>query len=261
MTQETALGTVLVTGAGKRLGRSLALALAQDGWDVVAHYNASSGGAEAVAAEIRAMGRRSEAVGADLGDASAVDRLVPAAVDALGPLTALVNNASIFEPDTAGDMNRAGFGRHMAINLEAPLFLAKAFYAQLPADRRGAIVNLLDHKVLRLTAGYFTYTVSKAALWDATRLLAMALRPRVRVNGVGPGLTLPSGGQTDAEFEAMHVRTPLKVGPTDADIVDAVRYLLTAPTVTGQMLAVDAGAHLMAYKDAEGPEATLGGLG
>ena len=254
-------GTVLITGAGRRVGRYLALGLADDGWDVAVHYNQSSEPAETVAAEIRAKGRRAAAVGADLADAGATADLMPATVAALGPITALVNNASIFERDTLTTMDRDSFDSHIGVNLAAPVFLAQAFAAQLPADASGAIVNVIDHKVLRLTPPYFSYTISKAGLWAATRLLAMALRPQIRVNGVGPGLTLPSGGQTDAEFEAMHARTPLKVGTTEADVLAAVRYLLAAPTVTGQMIAVDGGSHLMAYTPAEGPAATGGGLG
>ncbi|MCA8908612.1 MAG: SDR family oxidoreductase [Rhodospirillaceae bacterium] len=247
-------GTVLVTGGGKRVGRTFALGLADDGWDVAVHYNSSAGPAEEVAELIRAKGRRAATIGGDLGDPDAVATIIPQANAALGPLTALVNNASVFERDTAGSMTRQTWAFHMDINLAAPVFLSQAFYAQVPEGGRAAIVNMLDHQVLRPTPGYFSYTVSKLALWEATRMLAMALRPRVRVNGIGPGLTLPSGGQTQAEFEAEHVRTPLKIGPTPEDLLQAVRYFLAAPTVTGQMLAVNGGGHLMAYRDAEGPD-------
>ena len=256
----TPRGTVLVTGGGKRVGKAFALGLAQDGWDVVVHHNTSAGPAEAVADQIRSLGRRAATVGGDLGDPDAVARVVPDAVAALGPLTALVNNASVFERDTAGSMTRDSWTFHQEINLAAPVFLAQAFYQQLPVDRRGAIVNMIDHQVLRPTPGYFSYTISKCALWSATQMLAMALRPRVRVNGIGPGLTLPSGPQTETEFAAEHARTPLKVGPTEADLLQALRYLLDAPTVTGQMIAVNGGAHLMAYREAEGPDSMGTGL-
>ena len=247
-------GTALVTGAGKRVGRAIALGLADDGWDVAVHYNSSAGPAEEVADLIRGKGRRADCVGGDLGDPDAVAQVIPQAVAALGPLSALVNNASVFERDTAAGMTRGSWTFHMDVNLAAPVFLAQAFYGQVPPDGRAAIVNLLDHQVLRPTPGYFSYTISKCALWSATQMLAMALRPRVRVNGVGPGLILPSGGQTEAQFAAEHARTPLKIGPTEDDVLQAVRYLLAAPTVTGQMLAVNGGAHLMAYREAEGPE-------
>jgi NAD(P)-dependent dehydrogenase (short-subunit alcohol dehydrogenase family) len=237
--------TVLITGAGQRLGRAMALAVAARGHGVALHYNASATAAEALADDIRRTGGKAATLQADLSDLAAVAGLLPAATQALGPVTILVNNASAFANDSVEGMTTDGWRRHMAVNAEAPVFLAQAFAAVLPAECDGLIVNMLDEAVLRPGPTFFSYTVSKAALATATEMLAQALAPRVRVNGIAPGLILNSGHPTQTAFERAHRNTLLERGPGADAIVQALLYLMDADTVTGQVLYVDAGRHLM----------------
>jgi len=237
-------GAVLVTGGAKRIGRAIVLALAGAGHDVAIHCRTSKDAAETLAAEVRAMGRRAAVVVADLSKEDQVRRLVPDAVAALGdPLTGLVNNASAFEDDRVGTLSRDLWDRHMETNLRAPVVLAEALAGQVP-DGGGWIVNLLDQRVKKPDPRFFSYALSRAGLWWATRTLAQALAPRVRVNGVGPGPTLASVHQSEAEFRAEVEGTPLKRANRPEEIADAVLWLARAPGVTGQMIAVDAGQHL-----------------
>jgi NAD(P)-dependent dehydrogenase (short-subunit alcohol dehydrogenase family) len=247
---------VLVTGAGRRIGRAIALDLGLRGWKVSVHYGTSAGEADEVVDEInrRAGGLiRAVALKADLANEAETSQLIPAAAKALGPLTALINNASIFNPDTVEDMTRQTWDQHIETNLRAPLVLSQAFAAHLPKDAHGAIVNIIDQRVWRLTPMFFSYTISKSALWAATQTMAQALGPRIRVNGVGPGPTLPSIHQDQGTFAEQQKATILGHGASPEDICAAVRYLLAAPAVTGQMIAVDGGQHL-AWRtpDAEG---------
>lgn len=242
--------TVLITGAARRIGRALAEDLGASGWGVAVHYNGSAAEAEAVVAAVARAGGKAVALPADLAHAEAVARLVPAAREALGPIGCLINNASVFERDEAGTATPASWDRHMAINLRAPFFLAQDFARQLPADARGAIVNIIDERVWRLTPHFMSYTVSKAGLWALTQTLAMALAPRVRVNAVGPGPALPSPYQTQAQFDRQQARMPLGRGTTPAEICGAVRFILEAPAMTGQMIALDGGQHLGWEQDA-----------
>ncbi|MDH3236820.1 MAG: SDR family oxidoreductase [Alphaproteobacteria bacterium] len=241
---EDTIKTVLVTGAAKRIGRAIADSLAAAGWAVAIHYHSSGEAAEAAAAAIRAAGGTAHAIAADLADPAAVDALLDAAAATVGPLTALINNASAFEKDGIDTLTRASWDQHMETNLWAPLALTKAFAAQLPAGAAGNVINLLDQRVFNLTPYFLSYTVSKSALWTLTQTLALALAPRIRVNAIGPGPTLPSPRQTQAEFDAQWARMPLGRGTTPEEIAAAVRYLLDAPAVTGQMLALDGGQHL-----------------
>ncbi|AWK85515.1 SDR family oxidoreductase [Azospirillum thermophilum] len=234
----------LVTGAGKRIGRAIALDLAAHGWDVAVHYLRSRADADAVVAEIAAAGGRAVAVAGDLERESEVEGLVPAAVERLGPLGLLVNNASVFERDEALDATRRSWDRHMEANLRAPFVLSQQFARQLPEGERGLIVNILDQRVWNPTPHFVSYTVSKMGLWALTRTLAMALAPQVRVNGIGPGPTLRNSRQTEAEFTAQWEATPLRRGTTPEEICAAVRFLIDAPAVTGQMIALDGGEHL-----------------
>jgi NAD(P)-dependent dehydrogenase (short-subunit alcohol dehydrogenase family) len=234
----------LVTGGAKRLGRHLARALAQRGFAVAVHYNRSAAAAEEAVAEIRAAGSEAAAVAADLADPAATEGLIAAAEDALGPLTCLVNNASLFTHDRALDLAVEDFDRHQAVNLRAPLLLARDFARRLPDGERGLIVNLLDQRVAAPPAGWLSYTLSKVGLAAATELLALELAPRVRVNGIAPGLTLPSGAQSKADFEREVVRTPLGLGSSPEAVVEALGYLLGAEVVTGQILFVDGGRRL-----------------
>jgi NAD(P)-dependent dehydrogenase (short-subunit alcohol dehydrogenase family) len=241
---DTSPKTALVTGGARRIGRAIAEAMAADGWAVAVHYRTSAEEAEAVVAGIEAAGGTAVALAADLADPSAVGALLPAAADALGPITALINNASVFERDELESMSRASWDRHLETNLWAPLALTKAFAEQLPEGAEGNVVNLLDQRVLNLTPYFLSYTVSKSALWTLTQTLALSLAPRIRVNAVGPGPTLPSPRQSQAEFERQWARMPLRRGTTPEEIAAAVRYLLDAPAVTGQLLALDGGQHL-----------------
>ncbi len=237
-------GVVLVTGAAQRIGRAIALALAETGWAVAAHYHESGDAAEALVAEIAGNGGRAVVLHADLAQETEVAALVGQAAEALGPLTCLVNNAAAFERDEIETATRAGWELHMESNLRAPFLLTQAFAAQLPAKARGCVINMLDQRVWNLTPHFVSYTVSKAALWALTQSLALALAPRIRVNGIGPGPALPSARQTDEEFARQQAILPLERGTTPEEIAAAVQFILASPALTGQMLALDGGQHL-----------------
>ncbi len=239
----TQLGTALITGAARRIGRAIALALAQSGYGVALHANHSRKEAEAFAGDIVGRGGRASVVLADLADDTAVRKLVPAAT-AFGPLTLLVNNASEFSEDEIATLDAAHFARTMAVNLGAPLLLAQAFAAQAPRGADTSIINILDQRVLKPTPRFLSYTLSKSALHTATMTLAQALAPAVRVNGVAPGPTLPSPRQSAELFEAQARALPLQCGPTPDDVAAAVVYLAGAKSVTGAVIAVDGGQHL-----------------
>jgi NAD(P)-dependent dehydrogenase (short-subunit alcohol dehydrogenase family) len=244
----------LVTGAGKRLGREMALYLARRGYDVAVHYAASRKEAEEVVKEITAMGRRACALRADLLIESQVEKLVPMAVQGLGgPLTVLVNNASIFEYDTLRTASRKSWDRHLESNLRAPFVLTQAFAAQAPAAGRdaagepvasGLVINMIDQRVHKLTPEFMTYTIAKMGLWALTRTAAQALAPQIRVNAIGPGPTLQGARQSDSHFTRQRAATVLGRGANPADITAALGFFLESPAVTGQMIAVDGGQHL-----------------
>jgi len=238
-------GCALVTGAARRLGRAIALALAQKGFAVALHASdRSRAEADEVCAAIRAAGGRACVLSADLADSQAVAGLMAAAGAALGSVTLLVNNASLFEADAASAFDARLFDQHMAVNLRAPLQLASDFAAQLPEGREGLIVNLLDQRVWRLNPHFFSYTLTKSALWTATQTMAQAFAPRIRVNGVGPGPTLANHMQRAEDFRREAESIPLQRAITPDEIVAAVLFLLEARSVTGQMIAVDGGQHL-----------------
>jgi NAD(P)-dependent dehydrogenase (short-subunit alcohol dehydrogenase family) len=197
-----------------------------------------------VVREIAAAGGRAVAVGADLADETAVEALVPRAVAALGPLGCLVNNAAVFENDLALTASRDSWDRHLDTNLRAPFVLMQHFARQLPDTAQGAVINLLDERVWSLTPYFISYTLSKAGLWALTQSMALALAPRIRVNGIGPGPTLPSPRQTEEQFQRQQEMMPLRRGTTPEEIAAAVRFILAAPAMTGQMLALDGGQHL-----------------
>jgi NAD(P)-dependent dehydrogenase (short-subunit alcohol dehydrogenase family) len=244
----------LVTGAGARLGRAMALRLAERGHDVAVHHNASREGAEAVAREIEAMGRRTVALRADLLDEGKTARLLPQAAEALGgPITVLVNNASIFEYDTLATATRESWDRHVGSNLRAPFLLIQALAAQVPdpvPDAGGEpvaqalVVNMVDQRVRKLTPEFMTYTLAKAGLWTLTQTAAQALAPRVRVNAIGPGPTVRGHRQSEDHFARQRAGTVLQRGSDPEDILHALDYLLTAKAVTGELLCVDGGQHL-----------------
>lgn len=240
-----ALKTVLVTGAAKRLGRAIALDLARHGWSVAIHYNSSEKEARATAADAATASVKVALLKADLRRESETATLIERAVAELGPLTALVNSASLFENDDWYSVSRESWDKHMETNLRAPFVLAQAFARQVPRDAHGAIVNLIDQRVLKPTPQFFSYSLSKAGLKWLTTTLAQALAPRVRVNAVGPGPTIIGARQSAADFARQRESTVLGRGAEPQDICDAVRYLLEASAVTGQMLAVDGGQHLI----------------
>ena len=237
--------TALVTGAGKRLGRFIALGLAQAGWDVAVHYRRSEADALATARDIEALGRRAAVLRCDLSDEADVRTLLPRAIAALGPVGCVVNSASQFDFDSATDFSPALLAAHMQANVAAPLMLAQALHAATPEGAQASVINLLDQKLYNMNPDFLSYTLSKAALHTATTMLAQALAPRVRVTAVAPGLTLVSGDQTDDGFAKAHQSTPLGRSSNPQDIVDAVCYLADARAVTGSTLVVDGGQHLM----------------
>jgi NAD(P)-dependent dehydrogenase (short-subunit alcohol dehydrogenase family) len=237
-------GAALITGGARRIGRALVIAAADAGYDVAIHVRQVDDDAEAAAAEVRARGRKAAIFACDLRQEGATAPLIGQAEGELGPVTLLVNSASVFEEDSFEGFNRASWDLHIQTNLWAPLVLAQVFARRLPADRDGLIVNILDQRVLRPTPEFFSYSLSKAGLWDATVMLAQALGPRIRVNGIGPGPTLPSIHQDQAAFDAEAAATILQRPVPPAEIGAALRYLIDASSVTGQMIAVDAGQHL-----------------
>lgn len=237
--------SVLVTGAAKRIGRRLALDLAADGWDVAVHCNASLSEAEEVASQIRGLGRKAAVVRGDLSDANVPDRLIGESSKALGGLSCLINNASLFEPDEVGTITQASWAEHLDTNLRAPVFLSQAFARQLPAGQEGNIISIIDQRVWKLNPKFFSYTTSKSGLWTATRTLAQALAPRIRVNAIGPGPALPSARMDQAEFDKQAALTLLGRGTSPAEISAAVKFILSQPSLTGQMIALDGGQHLV----------------
>ena len=236
---------VLVTGAAKRLGRAIALDLAGAGWNVAIHYNGSAADAEQVAAEARAKGVKAALVQADFAKEEETAAAVPAAAKAIGPLTALINSASLFENDDWRTATRQSWDDHMEANLRAPFLLAQMFGKQLPRETKGNIINIIDQRVLKPTPQFLSYSLSKAGLFWLTKTLAQGMGPHIRVNAVGPGPTMKNPRQSDHDFNRQRDATILKQGADPADICGAVRYLLSAEAVTGQMIAVDGGQHLI----------------
>ncbi|GAB3545622.1 SDR family oxidoreductase [Noviherbaspirillum agri] len=237
----------LVTGAAKRIGRAIAIALAQRGWDVVVHYGSSAVDADETVRAIEQFGRRAAAVQCDLADETAVRALVRKAMRALGTetLQCVVNNASLFERDCAADFSIAQLDAHMHANLAAPVLLAQALHDATPEGAQSVVVNLLDQKLFNLNPDYLSYTLSKAALHSATTMLAQALAPKVRVVGVAPGITLVSGDQTEEGFTKAHKLTPLGRSSTPDDVASTVCFVAENPAITGTTLLVDGGQHLI----------------
>lgn len=236
--------TALVTGAAKRIGQAIALDLAARGWAVAVHHKGSGDDARETVTRIEAGGGRAVALAADLGDEAEAAGLVGRAAGALGPLTCLINNASAFENDTFETASQDSWNLHMQVNLRAPFVLIQALVHQLPESVSGNVVNLLDQRVWNLTPHFTSYTLSKAGLWTLTQTLALALAPRVRVNAVGPGPTIASARQSEEQFARQWSSVPLARRVMPREIADAVRFILDAPSMTGQMIALDGGQHL-----------------
>lgn len=237
--------TALVTGAAKRLGRSIALGLARDGWDIVVHYRSSATDAQVTAQEIRQLGRQAITLDADLADEQASRALLPRAIASIGPISCVVNSASLFDYDNASSFSVTKLDQHMHANLAAPVLLSQALHDATPEGSQSVVINLLDQKLFNPNPDFLSYTLSKAALQSATVLLAQALAPKVRVVGLAPGLTLVSGDQTEQGFAAAHTQTPLGKSSTPDDIAAATCYLANAKAITGTVLVVDGGQHLM----------------
>ncbi|MEA4837572.1 MAG: SDR family oxidoreductase [Rhodospirillaceae bacterium] len=235
----------LITGAAHRIGAAVARRLASEGWAIGVHYNQSADAALALTEEIESKGGRAAALSADLMKEDDVLTLVPRAVEALGPLSALVNNASLFEPDSALTATRASWDRHMETNLRAPFVLIQSFAAQLPEAMDGVVVNIADQRVVNLTPHFTTYTLSKAGLWTLTQTLALALAPRVRVNAIGPGPTLPSPRQTQDAFARQCQAMPLGRGADPGDVARTVSFIIDSAAMTGQLITLDGGQHLL----------------
>jgi NAD(P)-dependent dehydrogenase (short-subunit alcohol dehydrogenase family) len=236
---------VLVTGAAKRIGREIAITMAQRGWDVAVHYGQSSAEAAKLVAEVQAIGQRAVALQCDLAHESEVKTLLPRAIAALGSVSCVVNNASLFEQDSADDFSQKQLDRHMHINLAAPLLLAQALHAATADGEQACVINLLDQKLYNLNPDFMSYTLSKAALQCATTTLAQAFAPRLRVVGIAPGISLVSGDQSDADFAQAHQRTPLGRSSTAQDIASTVCFVADAAAITGTTILVDGGQHLI----------------
>jgi NAD(P)-dependent dehydrogenase (short-subunit alcohol dehydrogenase family) len=237
--------TALITGAARRIGKRMAMDLAAQGWAVAIHYNSSRQEAQAVADDIAAAGGRAAIVQGDLSSREAPQQIIDAAVAELGPLSCLINNASRFEPDEADTVTIDGWDNHLDTNLRAPVFLSQAFAAQLPPGEQGNIVNIIDQRVWKLNPTFFSYTASKSALWTVTRTLAQSLAPRIRVNAIGPGPALPNVRMNDADFAKQASLTLLQRGTSPEEISAALLFILSAAALTGQMIVLDGGQHLV----------------
>ena len=243
----------LVTGAAQRIGRAIALALAEAGFDIAVHCHTSRDAGAATCEAIRRLGRRATLLQADLADEAATQALMPRAAAALGPIGVLVNNASPFERDEWHDATRASWDAHIEPGLRAPFVLMQHFARALPADAEGVVINMLDQRVWSITPHFVSYTVAKAGLWALTQSMALALAPRIRVNGIGPGPALPNTRQTQEQFARQSASVPLHRGTSPEEIARAVLAILALPAMTGQMLALDGGQHLQWQSGRHGP--------
>lgn len=236
--------TALVTGAAKRIGRTIARDLAAHGWAVAVHYARSADAADETVADIRKAGGTAVALQADLSDENQTLSLMAQTVDALGPIGCLVNNASAFEHDDVASADRASWDAHIETNLRAPFVLIQEMARILPDDMNGIVVNMLDQRVWNLTPHFLSYTVSKSGLWTMTRTLALALAPRIRVNAIGPGPVLPNTRQSEEQFKRQYESLPLRRPADPTEICAAIQFMISADSMTGQMIALDSGQHL-----------------
>lgn len=235
----------IVTGAGKRLGRAIALGLGHAGWDIAVHYNTSQAEAQATVGEIQALGSRAAAFQCDLACEQGVRGLVNQVSQSFGPIGCIINSASMFEFDDTSNFSFSALESHMRTNVAAPILLARALYDATPETGRSVVVNLLDQKLFNMNPDFLSYTLSKSALHTATTMLAQELAPRVRLVGIAPGLTLISHIQTIEEFNEAHALAPLGSSSTPEDITSAVIFAVTNQALTGTTIVVDGGQHLV----------------
>ncbi|WP_349433760.1 SDR family oxidoreductase [Pararhizobium sp. A13] len=240
----TPLKTALVTGGAKRIGKAIVEDLAAHGFAVAIHANTSLAEAEKLAAHLRAQGGNAAAIAADLTDTASVATVMAKAVGALGPIGLLINNASLFKKDSLEEFNETIWDRHFALHVKAPSLLARDFAAQLPATNSGLIVNIVDQRVWSPNPRFYSYMLSKSALLTATKTMAQALAPNIRVNAIGPGPTLPNERQNQADFQTQVDAVILKTGPQLGEFGRTIRFLFDTPSMTGQMIALDGGQHL-----------------
>jgi NAD(P)-dependent dehydrogenase (short-subunit alcohol dehydrogenase family) len=236
--------TALITGGAQRLGRAIAVALAEAGFDLAIHCNASTAAAASTRDALAALGRQALVLRADLSDEAQTRSLLPEAAEALGPIGVLVNNASRFERDEWHNATRDSWDAHLEPNLRAPFVLTQAFAHALPNGAEGVVINMLDQRVWSITPHFVSYTVSKFGLWALTQSMALALAPRIRVNAIGPGPALPNARQTQEQFERQAASVPLRRGPSLEEVGHAALAILALPSMTGQMIALDGGQHL-----------------
>lgn len=236
--------TVLITGAARRMGRAIAEYLSCQGFAVGIHARSSLVEAEAFANTIRQKGGQAAVLQADLEDSVSTEKLMESAHSALGPIGILVNNASVFRHDSAEEFDNAAFDAHFAVHVRAPSILGAALVRQLPDNMSGLIVNIIDQRVLALTPRFYSYTLSKSAMWTATKTMAQSFAPRVRVNAIGPGPSFKSERQEPEDFQAQIDALILKRGPQPDEFGRTIRFLYDTPSITGQMIALDGGQHL-----------------
>lgn len=240
----TPLKTALVTGGAKRIGKAIVEDLTAHGFAVAIHANTALAEAQELAAKVRAQGGKAAAIAADLTDTASVVSLTAKAVEALGPIGLLVNNASLFKKDSLEEFDETVWDRHFALHVKAPSLLARDFSAQLPGEHSGLIVNIVDQRVWSPNPRFYSYMLSKSALLTATKTMAQALAPNIRVNAIGPGPTLPNERQNQTDFQRQVDAVILKTGPQLGEFGRTIRFLFDTPSMTGQMIALDGGQHL-----------------
>lgn len=235
---------VLITGGARRIGAAIATVLAADGWTIGIHYNESEKPAKDLCSTLRNSGNQAYTVQANFKKIEETDKVIDLAIERGGPITCLINNASIFEQDDVSNLSQESWEKHIGINLWTPVRLSQNFQRNLPNDQKGNIVNIVDQRSINLSPGFLSYTASKAGLWAITQTLALSLAPRIRVNAIGPGPTLPSPRQTKEQFSKQASHMPLGRGPSVKEIAEGVRYILASRSLTGQLIALDGGQHL-----------------
>lgn len=236
---------VLITGAAKRIGKEIAIAMAENSWNIALHYNSSKAEAEQTLKHIKSIGVNACVIKADLTSEKQLSSIMPQVHKKLGRVSCLINNASVFQNDNIANVSAESWHKNMAVNLYAPTILSQEFAKQLPDKTQGNIINMLDYTVLRYPENFLSYTASKSGLWTLTQQLALALAPNIRVNAIGPGIALPNKKESVARIKKSLSASPLKMHTSPAEICNAIQFILSAQSMTGQMLALDGGKHLL----------------